>query len=436
MIKGGQQDKRAQRTQDCAASAAATAATYNYYKRETGGAFILKVLTARSSSGSSIVSAFWLVGWQSTPIYRFTDSEKINRAICAAERPPLSGTRNKESSHLSVLRRIINTCAEGSKIKEESESEISEVFGLVWFGFPESDSRFGIRSRDMMDVKIREFEGLRDAEQVEVLEKRCEVGPSGKISLFTDLMGDPICRVRHCPAYVMLVAEFGPEREIVGLIRGCIKTVTCAKKTSLQLQSQSALCAKAAYILGLRVSPTHRRLGIGLKLVQTLERWFVENGADYAYMATEKENEACLRLFNGKLNYSKFRTPAMLVHPVYAHSKRIRSSVRIQKLEIHEAEALYRLFLGTREFFPQDIDSILNNKLSLGTWIAFPQGENWTAKTLTELPSSWAIISVWNSSDVFKLQVKGVSKLKYALAAATRFFDAAFPWLKIPSIPD
>ncbi|GLJ13947.1 hypothetical protein SUGI_0222980 [Cryptomeria japonica] len=279
-------------------------------------------------------------------------------------------------------------------------------------------------------VKIREFEGLRDVKQVECLEKRCEVGPSGKISLFTDLMGDPICRVRHSPAYVMLVAELGPGGEIVGLIRGCIKTVTCGKKTP-------TLCAKAAYILGLRVSPTHRRMGIGLKLVQSLERWFKENGAEYAYMATEKENEACIKLFDGKLNYKKFRTPAILVHPVYAHSRRIRSSVKIQKLGVQEAESLYRLYLGTREFFPQDIDAILKNRLSLGTWAAFPQEEEWPRDGKNApFPTSWAILSVWNSSDVFKLEVKGVSRLKYLLAATTRFFDGAFPWLKIPSIPD
>jgi len=57
-------------------------------------------------------------------------------------------------------------------------------------------------------VNVREFDGVRDVEQVERLERRCEVGPSGKVSLFTDLMGDPICRVRHCPAYAMLVRYF------------------------------------------------------------------------------------------------------------------------------------------------------------------------------------------------------------------------------------
>lgn len=289
------------------------------------------------------------------------------------------------------------------------------------------------------DVNVREFDGLKDVELVERLERRCEVGPSGKVSLFTDLMGDPICRVRHCPAYAMLVAEFGPKREIVGLIRGCIKTVACGNNNNNNMVGPVPVpvCTKTAYILGLRVSPTHRRMGIGLKLVERLERWFKENGAEYAYMATEKDNEPCIKLFCEKCNYNKFRTPAILVQPVHAHSKRIRSTVKIQKLNVDESETLYREYLGTREFFPQDIDAILKNRLSLGTWVAFHQeDQEWRTDGRGAVPSSWAVLSVWNSSDVFKLEVKGISIIKYIYAATTRFLDRAFPWLKIPSIPD
>lgn len=54
-------------------------------------------------------------------------------------------------------------------------------------------------------IVIREFDPSKDLASVEEVEKRCEVGPSGKLSLFTDLLGDPICRVRHSPAFLMLV---------------------------------------------------------------------------------------------------------------------------------------------------------------------------------------------------------------------------------------
>lgn len=78
-------------------------------------------------------------------------------------------------------------------------------------------------------VNVREFDPNKDRESVEAVEKICEVGPSGKLSLFTDLQGDAICRVRNSPTFLMLVAEIG--NETVGMIRGCIKTVTCGKKT-------------------------------------------------------------------------------------------------------------------------------------------------------------------------------------------------------------
>ena len=60
-----------------------------------------------------------------------------------------------------------------------------------------------IRNRD--SIVIREFDASKDSKSVEDVERRCEVGPSGKLCLFTDLLGDPICRVRNSPAFLMLV---------------------------------------------------------------------------------------------------------------------------------------------------------------------------------------------------------------------------------------
>ena len=54
-------------------------------------------------------------------------------------------------------------------------------------------------------IVVREYDPSKDLTNVEEVEKRCEVGPSCKLSLFTDLLGDPICRVRHSPAFLMLV---------------------------------------------------------------------------------------------------------------------------------------------------------------------------------------------------------------------------------------
>lgn len=54
-------------------------------------------------------------------------------------------------------------------------------------------------------VVIRRYEPKTDLSEVEDVERRCEVGPSGELSLFTDLLGDPICRVRNSPAFLMLV---------------------------------------------------------------------------------------------------------------------------------------------------------------------------------------------------------------------------------------
>lgn len=183
-------------------------------------------------------------------------------------------------------------------------------------------------------------------------------------------------------------------------------------------------------------------MGIGLKLVQRVEEWFAENGAEYSYMATDNDNQACVKLFTEKCGYAKFRTPAVLVNPVFAHRVKVSKLVTIIKLTPSEAESLYRCRFSTTEFFPRDIDSVLNNNLSLGTFLAVPRGtfsgDSWPGSDqfLADPPESWAVLSVWNCSDVFKLEVKGASRVKRTFAKTTRIVDRAIPWLKLPSVPE
>ncbi|PKA49790.1 hypothetical protein AXF42_Ash004332 [Apostasia shenzhenica] len=291
-----------------------------------------------------------------------------------------------------------------------------------------------------MEVVVREYEAERDLAGAEAVDRMCDVGPSGAVTLFTDLLGDPVCRVRHSPYFLMLVAETaGPEKEIVGLIRGCVKTVTCDKKTPRSSSSAAApVYTKAAYILGLRVSPNQRRMGIGLKLVEQMEKWFRSKGVEYAYMATDKDNEASRCLFIGRCGYSKFRTPSILVQPVFAHCLPISRAVAVVSLTADEAEGLYRGRFCTTEFFPRDIDAVLRNPLTLGTFVALPAGVHWPGigRFLADPPESWALLSVWDSKSLFRLELRGAPLLWRGLAWTSRAVDRALPWLRIPSVPN
>ncbi|KAL6905442.1 hypothetical protein ACP4OV_003043 [Aristida adscensionis] len=80
-------------------------------------------------------------------------------------------------------------------------------------------------------------------------------------------------------------------------------------------------------------------------------------GAQYAYMATEKANEASLRLFTGHYGYSKFWAPPLLVHPVHSH--RLRRPRRATVVRLRR--------LAHVDFFPADIGAVLDNPLSGGT---------------------------------------------------------------------
>ncbi|KAG0458510.1 hypothetical protein HPP92_023667 [Vanilla planifolia] len=298
-----------------------------------------------------------------------------------------------------------------------------------------------------VEVVVREYQAEKDLSGAEAVDRMCDVGASGTVSLFTDLLGDPVCRVRHSPAFLMLVAETtGPNKEIVGLIRGCIKTITCGKKNPRVSAASTATAAanpiytKAAYILGLRVSPFHRRMGIGLKLVQRMEDWFRSNGAEYAYMATDKDNEASLRLFTGRCGYVKFRNPTILVQPVFAHRQPIGRRTAVIRLSPTDSETFYRRRFSTTEFFPRDIDAILHNPLSLGTFLALPvsSASAWTGSIdsfLANSPESWAVLSVWDSKSLFRLEIRNAPLLWRGLAWTTRAVDRAVPWLRIPPFP-
>ncbi|CAA0841045.1 Probable N-acetyltransferase HLS1-like [Striga hermonthica] len=298
-------------------------------------------------------------------------------------------------------------------------------------------------------VVVREYDAKKDLKTVEQMENSCEVGPTDQMALYTDLLGDPTSRIRNSPAHLMLVAEMvvvgggggGEDRVIVGTVRGSIKTVTCGTKPPRNSNPNCndpplPIYTKLAYILGLRVSPYHRRMGIGLKLVRKMEEWFRDNGAEYAYMATENDNQASVNLFTKKLGYSKFRTPAILVRPVFAHRARPDRRASIVRLNPSDAEKLYRRRFAGTEFFPRDIDAVLSNRLSLGTFLAVPGAWPGVEGFLAAPPESWAVASVWNCKEVYRLQVRGASRVRKGLARATRVVDRALPFLRIPSVPD
>lgn len=194
--------------------------------------------------------------------------------------------------------------------------------------------------------------------------------------------------------------------------------------------------AKVGYVLGLRVAPHSQRKGIGSNLVQRLEEWFISNDVDYAYVATEKDNHASVSLFMGKFGYTKFRTLAVLVNPVNHHSVQISPNIEIARLKIEKAESLYRRFMGSTEFFPIDIENILRNKLSLGTWVAYFKGDSGWCESDGKVPHSWAMLSVWNSGEIYNLRIGKAPLSCLLFIKSWNLIGKILPCLKFPTLPD
>ncbi|KAE8646944.1 probable N-acetyltransferase HLS1-like [Cucumis sativus] len=275
-----------------------------------------------------------------------------------------------------------------------------------------------------------------DKAQVLDLERRCEIGQSKRVFLFTDNLGDPICRIRNSPMYKMLVAEC--DKEVVGVIQGSIKAVFFTPHKP----PPPGLVVKVGYVLGLRVAPPYRRRGIGAALVRRLEDWFVSNDVDYCCMAAEKDNHASLNLFINNLRYIKFRTGRILVNPVRNHPYNINSSeIKIQKLKIEDAEAIYKKHMASTELFPKDIKNILKNKLSLGTWMANFKQQHYPLRSSSSTTggneqSSWAIVSLWNSGEVFRLRLGKAPFAWVIYTKSLKIMDKILPCFKLVLVPN
>lgn len=69
----------------------------------------------------------------------------------------------------------------------------------------ENSPEFPMKAKMNSVVIVREYNEESDKLGVEEIERRCETVQRGKPTLVTDLMGDPVCRVRHFPSHIALV---------------------------------------------------------------------------------------------------------------------------------------------------------------------------------------------------------------------------------------
>ncbi|XVF62450.1 hypothetical protein PTKIN_Ptkin09bG0008900 [Pterospermum kingtungense] len=286
-------------------------------------------------------------------------------------------------------------------------------------------------------VLVREFDDGRDTEVVGKLEKNCEIIGSNKgTSIFTNMKGDPLCRIRFYPLHLMLVAELHENGELVGVIRGCIKHVGT---------KFGGKHVKLGCILGLRVSPGHRRMGIGLKLVRAMEEWLINNGAHYTFLATEKNNLASRNLFNTKCNYRNLSSLVIFVQPISLGMECLSQDIKVEKLNINQAISLYDNKVRGKDIYLTDMAAILKEKLSLGTWVSYFKQDEWVGlhsqekneDIISTNPSSWVMFSIWNSCEAYKIHIKkSHHPLKFFHDTLSHARDKIFPCLKIPTICD
>lgn len=184
-------------------------------------------------------------------------------------------------------------------------------------------------------------------------------------------------------------------------------------------------------------------MGIGLKLVKAVEEWLMGNGAHYTFLATEKNNVASTNLFTSKCNYMNFSSLVIFIQPASLPVKGLSQDIKIEKLQIDQAISLYNNKFRGKDIYPTDIDAILKEKLSIGTWVSYFKEEEWiilhsnekNEEIISKTPSSWAIFSIWNSCEAYKLHIRKSHPFKFFHATLSHARDKIFPCLKLPVCP-
>lgn len=88
-----------------------------------------------------------------------------------------------------------------SQIKEDPIMISIPTSSLASFSQKEMVDRTGRK------VLIREYNEDKDVKMVRKLERNCEIGTKKVVSILTNMMGDPLSRIRFFPLHVMLVSD-------------------------------------------------------------------------------------------------------------------------------------------------------------------------------------------------------------------------------------
>jgi hypothetical protein len=236
-------------------------------------------ITASSTSGTSALEAGARVDTASEPEfppratlgahpdYELRHVEPVGLLEGAVVRPLLE---ELERQHSTAQRVIV---ARGQLVlHRQYQLDSSPLDSCIVF-VPERPA-----DREMVEASavmvVWAYDTACDRVGVEEVKHACEVGCSGgEMCLFTDLLGDLLCRIHRSPNSLMLVAEttIGTNStEIAGIVRSCAKTAVSVGTT--QQAKEDPIYTKVGSILGLRVS-TNMCLMNCFKLIQSCFSW-------------------------------------------------------------------------------------------------------------------------------------------------------------------
>lgn len=175
--------------------------------------------------------------------------------------------------------------------------------------------------------------------------------------------------------------------------------------------------------------------------MHAVEEWVLRNGAHYTFLATEKNNIASVNLFTIKCNYVNLSSLVIYVQPTCSQAHDISQDIKIEKLHVDQAISFYKDRLRHKEVHPTDIDVILKEKFSLGTWVCYFRkegrinlySEEKDEDAISKTQSPRVIFSIWSSTcETCKLQIRKSHPLRFLCTTLSHAREKIFPCLKMP----
>lgn len=257
---------------------------------------------------------------------------------------------------------------------------------------------------------IREAK-YEDATKLKRLQGECIAGTG--LSVITVNEPDFFLRTKIYKNVKVFLACEGDN--IIGTISGAIRKTTI-----------NGVESKIGYVFQMFVSPKLRRKGIARKLLEYVQSYLVDNGADFLYALVMEENSPSMKCFesSGFFNKKVFANPYILVYKEMLIKEKNKTFCSMEEADLEKVCSLMNeMWKGYELFTDYTVDTLRKEIESI------PEFSISDIKVLKENEEILACLALWDWSKVTKVTVESLSRKLECLGI---MLDIGRKFIKLP----